>query len=87
MDIDKKSVEPALCHLGEARKTDLVRNPLLAAANLAILYPRGRLQLQRIKELEIADSIHVECIAESGYMQEKVLMTPNDVRSPRVCYH
>lgn len=68
---------------GEARETDLVRNPFLAAATLAILYPQGR--LQQIKELEVADSIHVERIAESGYMQERALMTPNDARSSRVC--
>lgn len=47
MDIDRQKecrTSPVLSRTGEGRETDLVRNPFLAAATLAILYRQGRLQ-------------------------------------------
>lgn len=61
-----------------------VRNPSLATATPSCRESAG-CRLQQIKELETADSIHVECTAHLSYMQKKALTTPNDARSSRVC--
>lgn len=61
-----------------------VRNPSPAAVSLSCRDSAG-FGLRRIKELEPAHSIHMECTAHLSYMQEKALMTPNDARSSRVC--
>lgn len=69
---------PVASCTGEARETDLVRN-LCSHSVLTDC------RLQWIKELETADSIHVECITAWGYMQKKALVTPNGAQSFRVC--
>lgn len=85
---ERQRLGPTLCPgTGEAgaRNPSLgARNPSLAAASPSCRDSTG-CRLQQIKELETADSIHMECTAHLSYMQEKALMILNDARSSRVC--
>lgn len=78
----RERVQGLPCALGTDEAGE--RNPSLGAAAPSCRDSAG-CRLQRIKELETADSIRMECAAHLSYMQEKALMTPNDARSSRVC--
>lgn len=78
---ERKSLGPALC---PQHRRGWSKNPSLAAAAPSCRDSAG-CRLRRIKELETADSIHMECTAHLSYMQEKALMTPNefaDIKAP-----